>query len=463
MDHQATSAFRLLGFLLKSRARMMFTGDENDLINVGRFFVVLLVLFYAGSAAIIMITVPPDLSNLAHYGILASIASMLAFSQYFPSVKFPSKVIPKYSPVAAHARGMLNFLYDVFRPTVLYILLFLFITNLIAWSTGPYFFIDGLVVIVTVFMVDYSIKYLLFYRNSSLWLNIFRIVAVILLFVLFMTVAILYNFETRWAGSMALLLILAASILALTLISRSSGDVAMREKAGSRSAVTSVAQAARISYNRRKSTRPVYLFILLLNSVFAFYLYMISVNDAHSYVRVMFLLMLNLPIIPFSYVHANYFGFFRETWLEIRLRNGKLSTLFQAYIGSMIIPVLVDAVVTFGLLYALDEFTFARVLIYLFALPITVLFAMWASYRFPRIISSFFSLSQISGFKNNTSGVAGTIAFVITVTLALLIYYDYLLIGIIYTLLMCALLFYLTVKADQNLSLKLYDKLFGKK
>lgn len=442
------------GFILRVRAKMLFGQTEHASLNFGRLLLVLLIVIYALLTGLVLDTTPPEFSQLIEAATLSGIALTIIISGIFPALKIPSQIVPSYAPLNIWKTSLLNFIYHFFRPGTIYGIIFLLV--ILGWSAAngraeTRIFSEGLLLLVTVNLMDMGLKQQLksglkaAKKHSTPFFYIFAFISAGSLLLYFFTLLEQSPLQVavfEAAGARLSLLLIHALSAAGLFISSSRHQMAVPVSQASFTnrvalKLQSLAQISAIAYGRRRSSRIVYAFILISNIAIAAYIYFFM--PAHIGQMLAFLLV--LPLIPFTFVHNNFWGLHPELWLSSKCSPAAEKQRGKLFLGSLWRPLLLHTISGFSLLYIIGYFDFRHLLVYLLACPQAVLLGYWCSIRFPRRIDPSLLMREFSSFKNQTSARGSYLLLLTYLVTVLLIIYTGPLPAIIYAVLFSLLMY----------------------
>jgi len=307
-------------------------------------------------------------------------------------------------------------------------LIFLSPTSAITYSMGPWLLIDGMLLILATSSLDFAVKQTIIaiqtkgfkgYRFLML-VGIVNIVGLSLYFVI-------YFFQLLSAPehfSMYLFIFTISCVVyysyTIEITDSPSTNSVFSSKTIVNKPVKSLAMAARIAYGRKRSTRPMYTLIPVFNALVALYIYYVS----DPTMNVVFALMLAFPLLPFTYVHNNFWGFFSQNWLAMRFSPSRSKERWQMYLGALWMPLLLDFTSSMFALWISGVFELMHFWLYLMLVPPVLLLGYWSSLRFPRKVSDVGMVNQMTAFKNNTSGLSSFIIIMLCYGISLLLIFD---------------------------------------
>jgi hypothetical protein len=120
------------------------------------------------------------------------------------------------------------------------------------------------------------------------------------------------------------------------------------------------------------------------------------------------------PLLLFTYVFNNVWGFWKSVWLNFELRTGTYQEMAHFIARLLVVPVLIDAALTLPLLLLTWEQTRFIILFYVVSLVFLCSFSSLWSLLFPMSVRSTFQMRGSSSF------ISSLVSMVAVITLSLL-------------------------------------------
>lgn len=415
--------FRLAAFITATRAKMLVQGEENKLLNIGRVLILIVLLLYASFGAFALLTLDTDQRRVIESAVLISIAVIIFFSGLFPIIRFPVRIIPAYVPVSERAAGGLNLLYNTTRPGTVYGIFFLAVLSVLSYSLGPWLFLDGLFMIVSATALDFGIKHsvqlgrasvqsdgALISREAALTALLAAMASVGFALLYFWLRPVFYQIMP-WTGTILMFTsaITAASFY-MFLNQRYAEIRHIREMSDTPALSSQLSKPGSMAgyaaqlYNRRETSRQLYLVVPVILVLGGVYLYLIQ-GHMPGYIAY----LLAIPLLPFSYLHNNFWGFFPELWVSQSHSPRARKLRWQFYTGSLWRILGWYALLAFPVLFFIGQFEWKQLLVFLLLCPLAVLTGYWSSIRFPKKVQDGSTVISFSRTMNNTSALVSFI------------------------------------------------------
>ncbi len=145
----------------------------------------------------------------------------------------------------------------------------------------------------------------------------------------------------------------------------------------------------RMLWFRNAKSRTV-LLLGLLNKIIL--LGILTMRDTDSNFLGFFIWMVFSPLLLFTYVYMNSWGYFPELWLKIDKADGRLSRLAWVQAELLLVPLLSDCLAGFIILIIYQKINLFYVIFYLSGLVCCFVVSLWASVLSPKQVKSSFAL-----------------------------------------------------------------------
>jgi hypothetical protein len=306
----STAAF--YGFLLGELSNKTATG-EIDLISTER------------------------ISNLVFLAILIlTIVRML-----FPSYSSMKQIFPEYYPLSKLQIYLASIVDDLLKPYFLYLSIFILIGSYCLENSALDFLYNGLLVLFGAQLLRRCIQYQLDYRLKVLGTLLFVFLVGGILYLGFLKSNFYYFSSLE-------LLIVTGALLLIGFIQESAIIEKRNNEISSNSNNSNV--VIKLLFNNKKARVPLIVGFLFKLFVLLFDLFLFKTKGEHLFEGQLVFWLLASPIIIFTYVFNNTWGFWKSIWLNMELRIGDYKPMIKQHFRLMLVPLLVDLVVTIPIL-----------------------------------------------------------------------------------------------------------------
>lgn len=402
-------------FITRTRVRSIFMEGRNVFFwNVLRFAIL---VFIVGSGYVygilydaVLASENLDIPRYRMDTVIHGLAIMVVFMvNYVPSFRPRSQYIGPLFPVSAHFHTAINLYGDLLNIIYLYALAFIAAMVASGEAFGFHSGLNAALFLLMVILVERNVKVLIEQKLKRFAIYLVLVGLHALPVGLYQVFGIPMDDNLLSAQTLAFAGLSVIALVLQFLLSSAPGEkrdqvVAVRRTNGR---YMSLAAFSMRFYFRRKAT----LFAVVMVTVskafalgfWAFLFNSDSITPQEEALQGYYILMLLLPVVPFSYVHNNWSGFFRETWYSWTLQSGKCPDLLKAWFQSLMpvlaLDILLAVIVTFVIGMASLEILVLWVLILALFTPLGIL----ASMQYPIYIERLFSMQSITRFRNNSS------------------------------------------------------------
>ncbi|KPP99575.1 MAG: putative inner membrane protein [Bacteroidetes bacterium HLUCCA01] len=467
----STTLTQTLLFLTRVRLRAIFFCDRAFLWNLARFVLLLFVLaagwFYGYLYDAVMNN--PEITwrmSRMDAGIHAIGVSVVILLNYVPSFRPRSAYLHAVYPVSERFRTVVNLYGD--QLTILYGYVIIFIAMMIVGGSSFNLWsgLNALLFLAAIIVTERCVKVVIEKHIPQLPLYLAGIALFAGSLLYYLAIGIPEHLEayrqpiqSLWLGSTFF-----AATLFYFYLSAAAGETRSRRVTEERAKkqFTGTVSFILTLYLRRKAT-VVTLFMLVVSKLLmgAYgYVMLSSRQDEFSGMMEYYILTLLLPIIPFSYVHNNFAGFFRESWVQFILMSGQRRLLFRVWMGSLLPILVLDIFLAFSILGILGLLSPLTFVYYALSVSLFIPLGMISSLHHPRYVERFFTVRNMANFRNNSSGLYLLLFFALALLLALAMYAEMLLYLIIPVLLLSTYLLFLISRFYEKKRYDLYLRLY---
>jgi len=284
------------------------------------------------------------------YGIHLFVFLCMILSIWFPQLSEPEQAIAPAFPVSKPNRSLFHWVISLFRTSsvgvlLLYIIMFVTISE---YHVTLWF--STVIILLAMWTIRYSVMNIMVHRYDN-WVRVTTGILLLALGVFIIGMPLLYDWFARLATSISILPALSGYYV-LEMQSRSS--CRQRRTKSSGKILSNFPEIQLIIRNRK--ARNLLLAGLLFKIVFlvAFTINPEAFTSSFG-LKVIFLLYL-MPILTFSYVCNNVWGFFPELWVSIVKVSSSVSFIFKKYLRVVFYPVLIETLIAIPSLFlVLDD------------------------------------------------------------------------------------------------------------
>jgi len=472
--------FQTFLFIGKTRLNGIFGGDNAFIWNTIRFILLLFIAtggwFYGYLYdAVLRADQPPFEANVLESG-LHTMALMVVFLvNYVPSFRPRSEYLHTLYPVSVRFRTAVNFFGDLLNLVYVYALVFIGMMVVGGDLFGIWHGLNAALFLGMAIVLERGVKVYLehFVPKMAVHVALTAVMGAVVLGYLSLGIP---NDAYRLPGQTLLFVLITGLGLHhyITLADiagvRRTRQVRLRR---SRKTARHIALSATLLYLKRKATLfTVFMIIVSKLFVVAYALFFMKMGDngaTHDAENLRtggfslyYIITLMLPIIPFSYVHNNWAGFFREFWLTLRLQSGSDRLILTAWLGSLMPFLFFDLALTAILITFMNQWSLDLAVYFGLCISLFLPLGLMASIHHPRYIDRLFTMQNIAQFRNNSSAAYMLLFLVVIVVMSVLLHMGVILHAAIPVLLIAGVLSLYLPRFWNNRRHAMYDTLFSK-
>jgi hypothetical protein len=439
-----------LAFLLKVRIKALFTGEKAWLWNILRFFLLIFVMvngwFYGYLYDAVLASDVYTFSSGMLDAMLQNLALVVVFMvNYVPAYRPRSEFVSQLYPVGTHFRTGINLICDQVHLVYGYVVVFILMMVIGGEAYSILHGLNMLLFLIMIISLERNVKVALeqVLPRFLIYLSIIGVFGALLgiYFALaiygYTDIAILQSIYFTTLTTFALLLYFHLSKIAGS--KRDQQIIRIRK----RGLFKNLDQFAAMLYFRRRTTLFT-IVMIVMSKLFVFSAFLsgfVSVPISDERLRLYYSLTFLLPVIPFSYVHNNAAGFFRDTWFSITLFEGSRVRLIRSWFVTLLPVLALDFGLTLIILLVAGLFKFEVILFIALCVSVFVPLGLLASIHHPRYIERLFFMQNIRHSRNNSSALYMFYFLLIIASMIAIFHFGLLIYAIIPVLLLSAYLF----------------------
>ncbi|GEM_PF-5308051 len=342
----------LISFTIKSRLRQLFGGKYAWAVNGWRLLWLFFAVLYGVGVAFLMTKgyEEPGEINLSDFifGMNVMAFMMVLLRNFFPFYHFKPPFIPSIYPVARWKGIFLEVVYDVF--SLLFVMALLFF-GLASFGKGYFLqhFAESMLIIGNGYFIERLLKKFLEEEFEGFRASLGIFLALIIGFIaLHLWMPDAYA-AARIGYSLGLLVFFVAHLLFNIHLE---GKRSML-KGGQYKIYVDSKRPMTLNntiipyYFKNKKIRLMILMALGLKMFFLGGLAYSYIKSGKIFFQPEEMIWIFLsPLIVFTYTHCNLFGYMRSIWLSV-ITTGNWKNLVKIYFSTLVIPLTIDAVLTF--------------------------------------------------------------------------------------------------------------------
>lgn len=337
------------------------------------------------------------------YFIFAAVSGITLIRMVFPNYIPMKQLFPKYYPVTRIERYVASLVADFQKPFFFYILVFIFSVYSYLEVSSWHFLATGLLVCVNSQLVRRFLQYLIDYETkSSMWF-VHTLGALAILSVI---VALIFA-DNEMPYLLLFLLLILASVgffQETSIISCRQGEILSKS--------IKLHILPKLLLNNKKARTPLIIGLLFKSFILLMGFLAAKLKGKHLFDEQIVLWLFATPLILFTYVFNNMWGFWKSMWLNLELRNGQHKVLVGYGLRLMLIPLIIDFLVTMPLLLLSgNDFKFLSIYYLTTTLYLVAMSFFWSLIT-PRKIMSFFHMKASTSAWSMIAAMGGVLALI---------------------------------------------------
>lgn len=315
--------------------------------------------------------------------IIIAISVFTIIRMIFPNYNPLVQLFPKYYPLSKAELYFTSLINDFYKPYFFYLILFIISGSYYAENLGINFIGCGLLALVSSQLVRRSFHYMADFE-MQISFRFFHIIGVL---------AIAYYVFALFASSTYIVLQLISIVIVLLLIGYFQESSIISRRIGeikSKASKTNI--NIKLLLNNKKVRLP--LIIGLLLKVFILFgdFFLLRIKGKHLFEGQIVFWLFASPLIIFTYVFNNVWGFWKNIWLNMELKVGDYKPMTLQVFRLVLIPLIIDLFITVPvLLFSWNNYEFILLFYFTITAYLLMLSFLWSLIT-PRKISSSFQM-----------------------------------------------------------------------
>lgn len=354
-----------------------------------------------------------ELTNKASYGELDSvspeilinfaflfIASITIIRMLMPTYKPQRQVLPKYYPLSKWQRYCLSVVSDFQTSYFFYISLFVVNSFWHLEFSKFTFLFSGFSILLSAHLVRRMFHYFIDNKLKAFSYVYIAIIALILS-VTILNIDFFLHYIKSASILVPILLFFVGYLLECQVIENKNIELSTSSSKGN--------YFFKLLVNSNKARLPLIVGVIFKLFILIIDLVMFKSKGKHIFDGQLVYWMFASPLIVFTYIFNNTWGFWKNIWLNYELRSGKYSDMIKFNLRLLFIPLTIDVLVTFPILmFSWHNYQFV-ILFYFVSLTFLICTSFVWSLLFPIAIKSTFQMKGSSSFVSSTVTMAAVI------------------------------------------------------
>lgn len=346
-----------------------------------------------------------ELTNKASNGVLDSvspeflinfallfIASITIIRMLIPTYKPQKQVFPKYYPLSKWQRYCLSIVSDFLTPYFFYITLFIATSYWDLEYSKFAFLFSSFSILLSSHLIRRMFHYLIDYKLKAFGYFYYAITA-IMLSLLILNFDFLMHYPNYASLLIPILFFFVGYFLECQVVENKNIDLSTSSSKGN--------YLFKLLVNSNKARLPLIVGLLVKLFILVIDLVMFKSKGKHIFDGQLVYWMFASPLIVFTYIFNNTWGFWKNIWLNYELRSGKYSDMIKFNLRLLFIPLTIDVLITLPiLLFSWHNYQFLS-LFYFTSLVFLICTSFVWSLLFPIAIKSTFQMKGSSSFVSS--------------------------------------------------------------
>lgn len=322
------------------------------------------------------------------------IAGLTIIRMFFPNYNPLKLLFPKYYPVSKGKRYLASLINDFQKPYFFYISIFILSTTIYLENSTFRFLITSSLVLINSHLIRRCLQYQIDFisKKKSYVVNVLGLLTIISFFI----TALLLKID--------LLILLITLMMVLTLIGyfqesliESTSQREIKSKSGK------LNLTIKLLLNNKKARLPLIIGLLFKSFILLTDLFLFRAKGEHLFEGQIVFWLFASPLIVFTYVFNNIWGFWKNIWLNVNTRVGRYKPLIWLGLRLMLLPLIIDMVITIPIiLLSWDDTRFILIFYFTTSVYLIMLSFLWSLITPRKIVTIF----QMKGSTSPLSIIA---------------------------------------------------------
>ena len=396
----------MIGYLLLYKTKFYF----RELKNPWKILLTLVLLFTAWlygrtygeisnrlSSGELDFLTPEKLYKLT----ITAVALFTIIRLIFPGYNPMTRMFPKYYPLSKLERYLSSLINDFYKPFFLYMILFILSGSYYVQNFKLSFLLGALLAMISAHLVRRSIQYMIDFTTKVSM----RFIHVLALLAIAYYVFIFFSPKSEFLIQFGSIIII---LLVIGFMQESAIQIRKETEVETESRLSNI--SLKLLWNNKKVRLPLlvafaFKIVILLGNFFLF-----KIKGIQLFEKQIILWLFASPLIIFTYVFHNVWGFWKDLWLTMELRIGTYKPMTRQIFQLISIPLAIDLLITVPILLIPGK-DVGFILLFYFTTSVYLLFQsfLWSLIT-PRKIGSSF---QIRGSVSPWSIIASMVGILL--------------------------------------------------
>jgi hypothetical protein len=330
----------MIQLLIAYKLKFFIQGFKNAWKAVFHVFLLLVAWFYAFIFGCLFNLISEDKIDFISpeelfYYIIIGIAGLTVLRMFFPNYQALKLLFPKYYPISKGKRYLASLINDFQNTYFFYLSVFIVIITVYLDDLHFKFITSSFLALLNAHLLRRYLQYQIDFTSKKYIAPVIGIFVILSFFIAIFLLRI---------DLLALLILLAVALLLIGYFQESNIESAKQREINSSSDKSNT--TVKLLFNNKKARLPLLIALLLKASFLVLDLLIFIKTGAHLFslneLSIFLLYAYVSPIIMFTYVFNNTWGFWKNIFLNIETRVGEYQLLIYLGLRLMAIPLLID-------------------------------------------------------------------------------------------------------------------------
>ena len=326
--------------------------------------------------------------------IIIAISILTLIRMVFPNYNPLIQLFPKYYPLSKAEIYFSSLINDFYKPYFFYLLVFIFSGSYYVENSRFQFLAYASLALMSSHLVRRSFQYIVDFQTKSSF-RFFHVIGALAIACFIFT---LFTNSSYWALqviSITAVLLIVGFFQESSILSRRSGEI--------KSKSSKISITLKLLLNNKKVRLPLIIGLLLKSFILVGDFFLFRIKGTHLFNGQIVFWLFASPLILFTYVYNNVWGFWKNLWLNMELKVGDYKSMTSQILRLILIPFIIDLLITVPiLLFSWSDYEFILLFYFTSAVFLIMLSFLWSLILPVKINSTF----QMKGSTSPWSVIA---------------------------------------------------------
>ncbi len=298
------------------------------------------------------------------------IAGITIIRMFFPNYNPLRLLFPKYYPITNCKKYIVSLINDFQKPYFFYLSIFVLSATFYLENSTIQFLMTSFSILISSHLFRRYIQYVIDFKINK---------KTIIVHVLGL-VSIASFFATVFSQELDLFVPLIMLIVVLTLIGYFQESlITSISHGGNKNKSDKLGITLKLLLNNKKARLPLIVGLIFKSLILLGDFFLFRTKGKHLFEGQIVFWLFASPLLIFTYVFNNAWGFWKNLWLNIELRNGQYKPMIWLGLRLMLIPLILDIVITIPiLLLSWADFKFILIFYFTTSVYLIMLSFLWS-------------------------------------------------------------------------------------